>query len=575
MEHRTADESGQDDDYPSTFTPQFIRHCREGSIPPALFKDLQSHAHCFPRYVRIHPARVALFASGPLSEKSETSTRSASASEDLLRRGLAARLGLPMTAVTPVSWLPCDGFAIPGDYPLRRNAHFTSGDIIPMDAASMAAVVALRPRRGDRVLDLCCSPGMKLNLIADAIGPAGSSSDQRQKGDNMSTGLVVGVDISVDRLFVARSLVRKHQWSSGHYQNPQSVCLVAADGCTVSTQAVRAAMDVGERSVVKPAVGLTAHEERRLRSWRNGAPSGTSKRRREEGAAKAAAAHVTPDVALVYASPEARRALLSSWDGLFEGVLVDAECSHDGSLRHLALDDGVDRSCTTPSRADVTDERLHGAGGLSNTYRMQRIHTEAASGDVGTRCGPDGSSLLDLQLRLLLKGYSQLRPGGTLVYCTCSFSYLQNEHVVSTFLTTVNNDTTAPAAVECKAVLVPAFSYEHEEGSGTLPADRGLAPCMRFGTDSSCTAQSLQARLDSCRDPYGIVRRGREQASEALPTTGGSQNPSGGSRFYPLEFHTSFQYVAKIWKQPLAGSGTQCCASVCAPPHTPYPTDAD
>lgn len=43
------------------------------------------------------------------------------------------------------------------------------GFIIGMDAASMAAVLALQPRHGDMVLDVCCAPGMKLNLIADMI----------------------------------------------------------------------------------------------------------------------------------------------------------------------------------------------------------------------------------------------------------------------------------------------------------------------------------------------------------------------------------------------------------------------
>lgn len=42
-----------------------------------------------------------------------------------------------------------------------------------MDAASGAAVAALGVKETDRVLDLCCSPGMKLSAFLAYLGPGG------------------------------------------------------------------------------------------------------------------------------------------------------------------------------------------------------------------------------------------------------------------------------------------------------------------------------------------------------------------------------------------------------------------
>ena len=44
------------------------------------------------------------------------------------------------------------------------------------------------------------------------------------------------------------------------------------------------------------------------------------------------------------------------------------------------------------------------------------------------------SELVDLQKRLLLSGFRQLKPGGSLVYSTCSLSDDQNENVVQWLL---------------------------------------------------------------------------------------------------------------------------------------------
>jgi 16S rRNA C967 or C1407 C5-methylase (RsmB/RsmF family) len=85
---------------------------------------------------------------------------------------------------------------------------------------------------------------------------------------------------------------------------------------------------------------------------------------------------------------------------LFDRVLVDAECSTDGSLKHV---EKKLRESTEATNLLLTDE------------------TQLAG-------------LVDLQKRLIASGFRLLKPGGTLVYSTCSLSADQNENVVQWLL---------------------------------------------------------------------------------------------------------------------------------------------
>eukprot|EP01053_Blabericola_migrator_P000283 Blabericola_migrator_1__282@NODE_1073_length_5533_cov_66_584157_g736_i0_p2_GENE_NODE_1073_length_5533_cov_66_584157_g736_i0NODE_1073_length_5533_cov_66_584157_g736_i0_p2_ORF_typecomplete_len352_score35_48Methyltr_RsmBF/PF01189_17/4_3e39Methyltransf_31/PF13847_6/2_1e03Methyltransf_31/PF13847_6/8_5e12Methyltransf_23/PF13489_6/8_2e02Methyltransf_23/PF13489_6/2_7e08MTS/PF05175_14/6_4e06MTS/PF05175_14/1_5e02Methyltransf_25/PF13649_6/7_2e02Methyltransf_25/PF13649_6/0_00013Ubie_methyltran/PF01209_18/7_ len=86
---------------------------------------------------------------------------------------------------------------------------------------------------------------------------------------------------------------------------------------------------------------------------------------------------------------------------LFDRVLVDAECTHDGSTRHIMkFEDGP----------------------FQNTFDRRVMNRERLD------------SLFDLQYSLLKNGYNHLKPGGILVYSTCSLSVHQNERVVQRLL---------------------------------------------------------------------------------------------------------------------------------------------
>jgi len=85
---------------------------------------------------------------------------------------------------------------------------------------------------------------------------------------------------------------------------------------------------------------------------------------------------------------------------MYDRVLVDAECTHDGSVKHLAK------------------FAQWGWGTFEARFlQPERLSTIAA-----------------LQLELLRSGFRSLRSGGTLVYSTCSFTRAQNEVVVAALL---------------------------------------------------------------------------------------------------------------------------------------------
>lgn len=205
-----------------------------------------------------------------------------------------------------------------------------------MDAASALAVHILDPREGEHILDLCCAPGMKLSLIGRMVASGGGS--------------VTGVDISRHRLSTCRSIVKAHKVGRCR--------LFLADGTTFGEPPVLVGCAATERENERLPVPF--YQSTCYRRF-------PCRRRRD--------------------------------DGLYDKVIVDAQCTHDGSIKHI-------------QKAD-----LQTWSSLSLQFAESSLQ-----------------ELYILQYRLLCNAYRMCRSGGTIIYSTCSFSRHQNEDIVNKLL---------------------------------------------------------------------------------------------------------------------------------------------
>jgi len=136
--------------------------------------------------------------------------------------------------------------------------------------------------------------------------------------------------------------------------------------------------------------------------------------------------------------------LRSANTSLYDRVLVDAECTLDASVRHILL------------------------------YGKSSPHTTP--------------QLSQLQRRLLYNGFRLLKPGGVLVYSTCSFCTAQNEDVVKSLLDA------CPSA----KLLPVQITHAATEGSciDNVPWDDGfLEHTVRFYPKSSGTSGMFIAKI--------------------------------------------------------------------------------
>ena len=128
----------------------------------------------------------------------------------------------------------------------------------------------------------------------------------------------------------------------------------------------------------------------------------------------------------------------------FDLVLVDAECSTDGSIAHLK----------------------HKSGDFLSSIDMEERQ----------------AGLPELQIRLLQRGFDLVKVGGAVVYSTCSLSEAQNESVVEQFLK-LNNKNSSIVEIE----------FENFENS---PKKAGsLAHTVRFQPNIGTTNDGGEERL--------------------------------------------------------------------------------
>lgn len=273
-----------------------------------------------------------------------------------------------------VKWLP--GFqCIPGTVPMSAIGGILNG-VYPMDAASGVVVrvlmhVGIPSDRVESVLDLCCCPGSKFQMISD----------------EPSLALAVGVDASVRRLEVCRSILQKcltHKTGlvDGKFHSRQ--LLFHGDGQQFDLlDPSKSGTLVYDSLVMRQEMSERYDQGGRMRFNK-------SARAREVKRLKSSLSE----------------AVMPS--EFFDRVLVDAECTHNGSYRHML---------------HVQKE------GESN---VMKPHAHDLFIDEDRR-----NKLPQLQRNLAMNGFRHLKPGsGRMVYSTCSLDSDQNEQVIQWLLDT-------------------------------------------------------------------------------------------------------------------------------------------
>lgn len=349
-------------------------------------------------------------------------------------RLVSSCLNIEEKMCSPVDWLPSSHiYAVGGSTRVACSLAYKSGLLYGIEASSAACVLALDPQPGDDVLDICCAPGAKYCFLADRMNRVGS---------------VTGVDINRSRIGVARKMLIKYGIAdhATSKTSPWRCRLFAVDGTTFGVSPPTAIgsdevdsdgdyvdVDYSDNCVLDSKERARLDErfktrKRKNKSWRRRErlenERRQKKRRRkmeEERRSSSSAPCVSPSTT--------KQKDNSVATCLYDRVLVDAECTHDGSVKHVAK--FKELGWGTFERRVMDPERLRSLG--------------------------------TLQRSLIRNGYRLLKPGGTLVYSTCSLTRSQNEGVVGHFLKNHSGARLVPLGDWTKRESFPgiAGSLEH------------------------------------------------------------------------------------------------------------------
>jgi 16S rRNA C967 or C1407 C5-methylase (RsmB/RsmF family) len=388
-------------------------------------------------------------------------------------------------------------YALPGDFSLAKSPCFRSGRVYGQDVSSGAAVAALLSDQYDydtdtppvdanvtvsttnvendtlglaaskteelsfRVLDLCCSPGLKLCAIADWLMMNNSKSDSDTAVNVKNPSAVVGVDISESRTALCKRIVTKYHVDPDTCKGDvDSECpkqdmdvsnvrmrLYCNDGTTFGLA------DSTLNLVFDSAAAAEEYQVQGKRKRMNKSARGRERKRLKQLSGIDEVLVAPEESSLPPASP-------SITVELFDRVLVDAECSTDGSLKHVQQ-----RLLKKEKQRQEDDDP-------SSPQLIPQLTDDQQLAD-----------LVRLQQRLAESGFRMLKPGGYMVYSTCSLSEDQNEGVVSWLL-----------EQHAEARIIPVrFASDLPETSnlikqGTLPGTVRFVPNTASYEDTPATS---------------------------------------------------------------------------------------
>jgi 16S rRNA C967 or C1407 C5-methylase (RsmB/RsmF family) len=346
---------------------------------------------------------------------------------------------LNLSCISKVPWLS-NYLIIPGYLPIRaiyeclQDKQQIVSSIFPMDIASAIPSHILSQSRPCVSMDLCCSPGGKLVTLMDY-----------SRSQPWQYRLAIGVDISRKRLQTCQSILHSYLASqfamdeSIHHILPR-VLLFCADGTSFSAselgelvydthvdiEEIVSSNQTGRKRQNKSSRGRVRKKLKALQSSLLQQKSFSPSSAEESG--ESDPSDLRPEVI-----------------GEADVVLVDAQCTHDGSYRHMryssasaAWDDSKEDidtpPCPSPSPTPPCGLSM---SQVSKTVRHERNELQA------------------LQRGLILNGFDRLRRGGTMIYSTCSHEKAQNEEIVQWFLETSNQRNPNDGTKSATASLVP------------------------------------------------------------------------------------------------------------------------
>ncbi|KAF9571682.1 hypothetical protein EC968_000279 [Mortierella alpina] len=485
---------------------EFVAFLAKNEIDPAIYTVTD-----LPRYVRLNP------------DPHMTITPEA------LERELGTR-------VEPIPGL--EAFCrLSGQTKLRNTQAYKEGRIFGMDLSSGIAVYALDVQPGDHVLDICCAPGAKLCMIAGLLTNSGSvGSDRSRAGNQLQmdiTGTVTGVDVSPHRLATCRSLLKRHrlQQCARLFQadgttfgvmRPSAIDTIRArimagsSGATSSAQSGKRSLDDYEGSESDTEMDQAGTEQKSRQKFHTNYTTDDDsfvKRQRaaldifsklsgppgshEPVAFNGTETNGNHEKVVPFYAPKILRndPQLSSEAYKYDKVIVDAECTHDGSIAHILK---------------------------YESWGWDSFHKNFMAQDRL-------DSLSELQRRLLMNGFRLAKAGGIVVYSTCSLSRAQNEDIVAWFLATMKG----------RAILEPL--PKHALGIQTALCKR---PCRSI----IANAIGLHTTATNVSDPAGRDEWHGTREEEAEMEQFQNHVMDMCLRYDPLASNTSGFFLARIRK---------------------------
>ncbi|KAL4434559.1 hypothetical protein ABPG74_007343 [Tetrahymena malaccensis] len=385
---------------PSAFT-QFLK---DNNINLEYFQEIDN----FPRYIRLKPE--------------------VNISIEELKKDLGTE------DVQKIEYL-CNFYAIPENVKIVNSKYYNLGLLYGIDLSSAAVIKSLDPQKGEKVLDLCCCPGMKLCNIADIIGTEGKA---------------FGVDINETRLNTCRSIVKK-------YKLDHIIKLELADGTTYDkeSQFDRVLVDAecthdgslkhlakfikNQKAVIEDmqnsAKETTDNNEQNLDKEQNNLQN---KSNNNEDSKNAQNQIDNNQVESLNKSTDKQVEHNDTYQEETNQSVdtLDSQVKDNQKVPQLQKDkkQGTEKKI---SNRELKRRKKQMEKNNSNIYTQKKVKKNEWSMEDFQERVLDPiklQNIVDLQKKLLTNGFKLCKEGGYIVYSTCSFARNQNEDVVEWFL---------------------------------------------------------------------------------------------------------------------------------------------